>query len=340
MRKKVIFGIVVVALFIGGFLVIRSRAQSENQKKQIQTQKPKKIDIVKELEVSGKIVADRIASMRFLTGGKVTSVGAKKGDFVKKGQFIAKIDTSQTQKQLQRDLNLYSLQRLDFDQTKDDYKDVHGDKETDRLLEKNEYQLRNSVLDVEIRSLTISNNVLTAPFDGLLVSSSVEAPGEIVAATDIFEIVDPTSLYFRVEVDEADIAQVKPGQTARITLDSYPDSMLDATVSAIAYQSVETSSGTVFAVDLRGAIPPDLERYRLGMNGTARLELDRKSDVIGIPATSLIERDGKTYAEVRRADGSVEKREVSVGLISDESAEIISGLTLSDDVVLKSSTAK
>ncbi len=65
-------------------------------------------------------------------------------------------------------------------------------------------------------------------------------------ASDYFEIVNPESLQFIAEVDEADIAMVKPGQEATITLDAYPDQEYNTYVDYVAYTSSQSTSVLFF----------------------------------------------------------------------------------------------
>ncbi|MEK7458363.1 MAG: hypothetical protein AAB612_02680, partial [Patescibacteria group bacterium] len=85
---------------------------SINSKKNIKTfEAPQQRTIEQVLEVSGKVDAHEKASLKFLAGGKITYVGAKIGDQVKKWQTIASIDKNDLQKNLTKYLNTYSIER-------------------------------------------------------------------------------------------------------------------------------------------------------------------------------------------------------------------------------------
>jgi RND family efflux transporter MFP subunit len=326
--------LLIVIVLIGGFLFWRSRTQKPAEELTFTTVKRDKL--VKTLNVSGVIEAKQKALLRFAAGGKVVALGAKEGEFVKKWQMIARIDSSDLQKRLQQNLNLYFNERMDFEQGADDRQDVAPTDRLGRLSQKEQKDLENSVLSVEIQDIAIRNTVLSSPIEGILVSAPTSVTGVNLSLTDAFEIIDPTSLVFKAAVDEADIPLVQKGQRANIELDAYPDQPISATVSAVAYRSAQTAKGTVFVVEL--PIVPDyqypaLERYRLGMNGDTDIVIEEKENVLQVPLDSIIERDDKTYVRKKTGEETTEEVEVKVGLETDDMVEIIEGLQEGDEVV-------
>lgn len=325
---KLVTAIVVIALIFG---VLRTRAAQPKDTYTIVH--PQKQTIEQQLEVSGVVDASQRASLKFLAGGKVVYVGAKQGDAVKKWQTIATIDRAQLQKTLQQNLNAYSATRIDFDQKIDDEKDVNGNKIVDRELQKNELSLQNSVLSVELQSIALKNTSLYTPIDGILVSAPAKTAGVILSPTDVFEIIDPKTIYFEALVDEADIRLVREGQSVKITLDAYPDEPIETTIEYISFTSSESDSGTVFKVRMSIPVANDALKYKIGMNGTARVLVNKTNDVLSVPITTLIQRDGKTYVEVLKNGKDFEQREIQTGIENETEIEVTSGLSESDEVV-------
>lgn len=325
-------------LVIGGIVILlvvvwRINAGANNQE-QLTFTAPTRKDLVKTLEVSGAVDAKEKASLRFLAGGKVVYLGAKEGDLVRKWQTIAQIDAASAAKAKEKSLNLYSKERLDWDQQLDDVEDRTIDQAENRTVQKNQLDLENTVIDVELAAITVSNTVMSSPISGILVQSPTNVAGVQLGATDIFLVVNPSTLVFRALVDEADIASVLLNQLATINLDAYPDENIDSSVNYIAYQSNVTSSGTVFAVEFPISNVTDLNKYRLGMNGDVAIKLAEKSDALTIPLITTRERDGKTYVDVRTGEKTYEEREIVTGLETEEEIEVVSGLSESDEILL------
>lgn len=215
----------------------------------VETQQPQYQDIVKNIELAGQIDAKKKARLRFMAGGKLTYLGAQEGDWVKQYQTLATIDQRELQKRLQQDLNNYMKERWDWEQQLDDIEHRWLDMEEQRQVDKNQWDLENQVLSVEIRDIAISNTVMTAPFAGVLVATPTNVSGMQLLSSDYFELVDPQSLIFRAEVDEEDVAKLQPGQNATLTLDAYDQRQIQTQVDYISYRSSQGSAGTVFLVE-------------------------------------------------------------------------------------------
>jgi RND family efflux transporter MFP subunit len=333
-KYKLLLAILIIT-GIGGYFFWQ-QAQADQQ--ELVFKNPQTRNLIKSLDVSGIVDAQRKAQLRFIAGGKITYLGAKRGEFVKKWQTIATIDQRELQKRLDKTLNNYMTERWDWEQTQDDTKDRWLPKDESRQVDQKQWRLKNTVLDVEIQSIAISNTVMSAPFDGILVHSPIDTANVQVLASDYFKLIDPTSLIFKAEVDEEDVAQLTLGQPSTITLDAYSDETLNSQIDYISYQSAETRSGTVFLVEFP-LNSDDLNKYRLGMNGDAQIELARKENVLTVPIIATKERGNKFFVDVKTANGQTagsqtEEKQIETGLETDEYIEVISGLTEQDKIVI------
>lgn len=330
LRKRwKLLSIILLVGVIGVYFWQTSEADPETS---YTTQYPEIKPIKKTLDLSGYIDAKEKARLRFVAGGKVVYLGAQEGDTIKKWQTIATIDKATLEKQLAQDLNNYMKERWDWEQTLDDTEDRALPEHEQRVVDKNQWDLTNEVLDVEIRDIAIRNTAITAPFDGILTVSPVTTTGSQLLSTDYFEVINPTTLIFSAQVEEEDVGKVFAGQTAEIYLDAYPDLTLESNVSYVSYTASETSSGTVFSVEFP-VTSADISTYRLGMNGDVDLLLDKREKALVIPILALIEKEGKTFVELEQ-NGEVIEKEVVIGLESEEEVEILSGISEQDLVVI------
>jgi RND family efflux transporter MFP subunit len=330
LKKKWWLVAIAAVIIIGGLWFWRSRSAAQ---KPLKTTQPVMSDIRQTLSFSGRVDAHQRVSMFFAGGGKLTYIGAKEGDTVKKWQTLANIDRRALQKTLEKQLTTYDSERLGFENTRDDRKDRTLTEEEKRLAAQDQNALNLSVLDVELRSIAIEDTRLSTPIAGILVSAPDQVVGGQLALTDKFEVIDPTSLYFRLFVDEVDIDQVKVGQETIVRLDARPDVALKAVVEKIAYQSVESPTGTVFPVEIRFVDATNIQDQRVGMNGDAELLLAEVKNVMTLPLAAVSTKDGKQIVKVLK-DGKPEDREVQIGLENDDKLEVKSGLSLEDQVVL------
>ncbi len=345
---KLTLFIVVVLVLIAGLITNKAK---KNQPK-LNFVRPSIETLTQTLEVSGVIDAQQKADLRFVAGGKLVYLGVQEGDWVKKWQTIASIDQASLQKSQEKYLNAYMQERWDWDQLGDDTKDRTLPKDELRDKDQAQWDLTNTVLDVEIQNIAIANTRMTAPFAGLVTHTPVQTTGVVLLATDYFEIVNPDTLYFKAQVDEEDIAKINLGQTGRLILDAYTDETINTNLDYIAYQATQTSGGTVFEVRFPlSQVAANLEatqssqvnssiyqqllsKYRLRMNGDIAIELAKKENVLSIPILATTKVDEQIYVEIKNADGTTSKRAIKTGLETDEKVEVLEGLSQEDEIVL------
>jgi macrolide-specific efflux system membrane fusion protein len=175
---------------------------------------------------------------------------------------------------------------------------------------------------------------LISPIDGEIIDRPVE-PGQTVTTSDAVLVLSDR-LVVNAQFDETDIGRVKIGQKALIILDAYPDIQLDGVVDHIAYESQVISNVTIYDVDILLHKIPEI--LRSGMSTSVEVIEKTTKDVIIVPS-SVIHRDGKRqFVLVHDVQGKILEREVTVGLNNDKDAEIISGLTTEDVVIVQDKT--
>ena len=333
LKSKSLLFITLIILFLGGisFKVVRSKSQV----KKLTTVKPAIRTVTQTLELSGEIDAHKKANLHFQTGGLVVYYPWQEGDHIKKFQTIASLDQRQLKKTLQQKLNLYAKQRNSFDQTQDDYRKNIDDGDIDlklkRLLENAQYDLNNSVLNVEIQDLALKYSYLYAPFSGILTRSPITSPHVNILPTDVFTLVDPQSLYFSAEVEEGDLAKISSGMPVKVVLDAFPNQSFPGKIDQISFTAKETSTGTVYPLKI--SLPQDkLSQLRLSLNGTAYLILNEKKNVLSLPQEVIHEDETGTYVYLL-INGKKQKRAIKVGLEGTDFVEVISGLSPEDLVI-------
>jgi len=322
----------IILLVIAGLIWWQLR-QANGNGQELKFVKPEYKDLTQTLEVSGHIDAKEKARLRFIAGGKIVYVGAKEGDWVKKWQTIATIDRATLQKTLQKELNDYMKERWDWEETRDDIKDRAIETSERRSVDQEHWDLENTVLDVEIQDIAIKNTVLSAPFAGILTTSPTAIAGVQLLAADYFELINPETLVFRAEVDEADIALVKPNQKVEIILDAYPDDTYASSVNYISFTSSLSTSGTVFIVEIP-IIASDLSYFRLGMNGDANIVLETRQNVMSIPLSATRKENEQTLVDIKTGEKTFAARQIEIGLETDDDVEVLSGLSEVDEVLL------
>ncbi len=327
----------IIALVL--LIIVGSRIKANSsQKNEIITESPVVQNITKTLELTGYIDAKEKANLKFVAPSRLSWVGVKEGDRVRKWQAIASVDTRTLQKQLQLDLNNFAKEFNDHDQSLDNY-DYYGESdistENRRILENAQYDLNNSVIAVEIRDLAVRLSSIISPINGIVTRVDQPNAGVNISVTDIFQIVNPDSMFFSAEVDELDVSRVAVDQKATLVLDAYEEESVDSSIEFISFTPVSSpTGGTSYRVELSLPGDNDLLKYRLGMSGEVEIILDQKDSVLTIPSEAIIERDEVSFVEIKNGEGNIEKKEIEIGIQTDDLVEIISGISQNDQVII------
>ena len=294
-------------------------------------------NLTQTLELSGHLQAEENLTLRFQTSGLLTWVAVKEGDWVRRGQALATLDRRALEKTLKKELNDYSKERADFEQDQDDHKLVREglviDYEIRRILDKAQWDLENSVIDVELADLSHRLAVLSSPIAGIITKVDQPFAGvNITPATAEFTVVNPSTIYFEASADEDELQEIPASASAQITLDAYPEETID---SKLIFQSfVPLTSSNTISYRLKFSLPVDNSnlKYRLGMSGDAQIISRQSSNTLYIPLEALNEKEGRTFVILKSSPKNLEQ-EVEIGLETDEYVEIVSGLNAEQTLV-------
>ena len=135
----------------------------------------------------------------------------------------------------------------------------------------------------------LSKASIRSPIDGVVLSRKVE-PGQTVAASFTAPVLftlaeDLAEMELQVDVDEADVGQVKAGQAATFTVDAYSSRKYPAKITRVGYGS-QTKDGVVSYKTILTVDNDDLS-LRPGMTATAEITTVERKDVLLVPNAAL-----------------------------------------------------
>jgi HlyD family secretion protein len=153
----------------------------------------------------------------------------------------------------------------------------------------------------------LSKASIRSPIDGVVLSRAVE-PGNAVAASlqavTLFTLAeDLTKMKLQVNVDEADVGQVKSEQTATFTVSAYPTRRYPARIVRVGYGSTTKDNVVTYLADLR--VNNDDLSLRPGMTATATITTVEHSDVLLVPNAALRYTPASTTAAAPAAGNSI-----------------------------------
>ena len=323
------------------------------------------------LNASGYVTARRRATVSSKITGKVVEVNVEEGMAVKEGQVLARLDDSNARaafrlaeaqaEAARRAVSENEVRLAEARQTLGRRKQLLRDSvasqaevdqtqaEVDSLearLTAARQQVSVAERQIDVQKTDLDSTVIRAPFGGVVISKDAQ-PGEMVSPvsagggftrTGIGTIVDMRSLEIEVDVNEAYINRVAPGQEVSAVLDAYRDWTIPARVITMV-PTADRQKATVLVriafKELDPRILPDM-----GVKVTfLREDNDTGADApAGVPAALVPKgavRTENDQAFVFVVKGNVaERRAVKVGGADGERVEVVAGLRSGEQVVV------
>ena len=212
----------------------------------------------------------------------------------------------------------------------------------------------------------LEKTVFRSPIDGIATSVDIKI-GETaisgttnIAGSNLITIADPASILVEVQVDEADIANVRLDQDVDVYAVAFPDDALIGQVKTIATSAKRASNreGLSFTVKILLESDENID-VRPGMSCRAEIFTKVKGNTIAVPIQSVIfeESEGEgsdVKVRGRRGgvrigssgnstmtshvfvliDGKAVKRDVELGISNDELQEVTEGVDLDEDIII------
>lgn len=361
MKRKILYAIAALCVII---LIVFFATRKGERQKEGELFTVKRSSVVYSTEQTGIIKAQVGAIVKVGTRatGTLNRLKFQVGDYVKKGDLIVEIDDREILANIRNAEAAVEQQRRDLEakRAQDLYNQTNYEREQ-RLLAK-EYTTKDSVekakreLDVsraqvelgkakvreaqeKLKALKVSHSYtkIYAPISGYI-SSVATQEGETVvsglSAPNLITIIDPTKLEMWIYVDETDIGRVKPGLKVEYWVDAYRDKLYRGVIDRI-YPQPEIKENIVYYLAIVKIDPNDALTLKPEMTSHVRIVIEEKANVIVVPNGAIRFEDRKNVVYVR-SKGKTIRQEIVPGVRDQSYTEIISGLTVGQQVVVPS----
>jgi macrolide-specific efflux system membrane fusion protein len=322
--KKIIYWIIFIAIaIIIGFLIWGNK----NKKVDYTLTPVSKGTLTRTISANGEYLSKEKADISFRISGPLTNIKVDVGDEVKKGQFLASVDTGTLTDKLEQAKKAVTIQKetLNYQKDKDDLY-TKDQRDAQRAAVKQ----AESVVDEISRQFQYA--ILTSPMSGKVAEKNISI-GEIAqAGSPVITIIREDEMRIEAKIPEVDIAGVRVGQKASVKFDAYPENQrFESTITEIDPTPVTVQNVVYYVVKMQVENPDVGLRY--GMNCTIYDQTNRKDNALIIPK-GVIEKEGNKKFVTILTDAekkTVEKREVQTGLEGDDGmVEVVSGLKEGD----------
>lgn len=391
-RKWVVTAVIVLA---AAAIVVYSMSRHQTNKVHVRTFVVQPRAVQSSILASGSFEYKNRTELRSQISGQIISLPVREGSRVKEGQIVLRINpqtyqANVEQQQANVDLQRYAIReaklklqniKLQWNRKRHLYNQGLLDANTyDQLT--NEYQLAKVAVHSAGQSLSeakaqlsyakeqLAKTVIRAPIAGIITSLNVKLGESVIPGTTnipgstLMTIGNPSEILAKVDVDQADVANVAKGQPASVQAISFPGDNLKGAVSFISAASEavtgkkasSTDQGQGFEVKIRIHQKKKLD-IKPGMNCRAEIFTQTSKNTLAVPIQAVLftHRHPSTKARqqshnqqiVNQAGayvfidrhGIARKHTVTLGISSDNWQAIVKGLKKGEKIITGPYTA-
>jgi len=366
-KKKIIFSAVVFVIVL---IIIVNLTSHREKSVKVNIQKVKKEDLTSIISASGEVKPKKNVNISAHLPGRIIKIGVEEGQRVKAGDFLLKLESTQYEANadrdralirsnqaelikaeaiLKKDENFYIRQKKLFEEKLISREQLEA-AEAQFNVSKAQYesilfQIKQAEASLQSTLDNLEKTIFNSPIEGIITSLRVEE-GEIALVgtmnnpgTVLMTIADLSVMEVEVDVDETDVVSVDMGQKAAVTVDAFPDTIINGTVTEIGSSALQTTTLNQESKDFKVVItledPP--ANLKPGLSASADIISAEKSQVLSIPISALVLKetedetspltDGEQIEGVYVLEGERAKfHPVEKGILGEMNIEIVSSL--------------
>jgi len=337
MKKKIITAVVILGS-LGLIAYVLSSNKAKNEEKTAVVAETNatvvvKIDTVKTQPISLDFVANgnfypsQELNFSAENSGRVTKVLVDEGTPVRIGQTLAVIKADKINVDLQNAEASYQNAATDAQRFESAYKTGGV---TKQQLDQAKLALANAKAHLQQARITLGDASIKSSINGIVNKRFIE-PGSVVSpGTQLFELVNVSTLKLKVTVSEDQIAGLKIGSPIKVKASVYPDKEFNGKITFIAPKA-DTSLNFPVEIEIANNTGNDL---KAGMYGTALFSSSSdKTPLTIVPRTAFVGSVSANQVFVMQKDGTAKMKNVTSGRIIGEKVEILNGLSDGDIVI-------
>jgi len=361
MKKWLFIAAAVVITAAAAFYVFREKAVVDADP--VKTAKAARGELRLEAMANGTVNPEIEVIVKSKAGGEIIEFSNNAGDLIKKGEVVVKLDpeTEQARAKQAEAALLGAKARLerarialrDFTVKLGRQKKLFEDGIISRQeLEDSEIAFQKAGTEVSIAEADLmhssealkearerlADTSIRAPFTGTILKKFVDR-GQVISSTissasegtQIFSMANLDKMFVTAGVDEVDIASIRPGQAAAVTVDALPERIFEAVVERVAPQGRTERTVTVFDVVVK-VVDKDKALLMPGMTADVKILTEIRKGALLVPREAVKSKGSKAGVYIVKA-GKPEFVEVHTGATDGVFTEIKNGVSEGDEVV-------
>jgi len=321
----------------------------------------KRNDLKIEILENGRLEPREKVELKSKVAGQVAEVRVEEGAHVAKGELLLVLDPTDYLRDVARAEADVAQARHSIDYAKVTLerkkRGVESSVTAAVELDSADHELKSKNVGLKTAHVALSAaqdrlryTKILSPIDGTVIQRGIEA-GEVVTpgvqstfdGKALLTVADLSTLLVKLDLNQIDVAKVRLGQKASLTLDALPGKTYEATVTKIAPASVRPPGKDldVFPVEAELAAVDGL--IKPGMTADVRVHLEEKPSVLALPIEAIVKEGAKSFATkvVLGPDGKqrTDKVEITLGARNDREVEVLTGISDGDRVLINPASA-
>jgi len=258
--------------------------------------------------------------------GEIKVLHVEEGDLVAENQVLASLDGDRLRLELSESkARLQKLER-DFNRNKDlQSKGLISEGDFERI----QYDLEALQASYNLASLELDYTQIRAPIGGVISQRFVKLGSTIKTGDPLYRVTSLDPLVAYMHVPEREFRQITAGQIAYINVDALQGPAVEATVTRVS-PVVDPQTGT-FKITIE--IQDDQRRIKPGMFGRINIVFDKHENVLKIPRSAIIDRNGEMSVFVVEDNVGIRKT-IQTGFSSGGMVEVTDGLVDGESVII------
>ena len=361
--KKIILFSVIGILFIAVLIWLGKKNSASPVT--FETETAFKTTIVNKTVVTGKVIPLEEVEIKPKISGIIEKIYVEEGAVVKIGDLIATVRVVPNVQSLNsargrvKNVKLqYDNAKISFERSKSLYeKGVISRQDFEKAeldINRSSQDLKNSQSDYQIIKKgsaagmgSSANTYIKAEISGTILEIPVRKGHQVIesntfnAGTTIAIIADMSQMIFEGKVDEAEVGKIKKGTMLDVSLGAIENKTYPAILNFIAPKGTEENGAVQFKI--KADITLDDEYFvRANYSANADIILEQKDSVLSIKEALLQfhKKTEKPYVEVKIGDDEFEKRDLELGISDGINVEVLSGVSIEDEIKIWNKIAK
>lgn len=355
MKKIFVYSSIFIFIVLVGSTALYIMHQSKKQDHTYILSHPFKSDIKKKVVFSGRVVPRKEVDVKSQVTGVVDKIFVLPGQIVKKGEYIAQIALAPSVVQMAMLNAQLRLDAINFKNAEIEFNKQSSLFE-EKLISESEYNkfllsynlaketmesnqnLKSLLMAGKSNGQGIANNMIPATISGMVLDIPVKEGDYIVESstygpsTTIASLADMTDLILEGSLEESAVSNLKIGMPIKLKISALKDQSFDAVMEFISPKGTTDNGVTKYKVRASVKLNSDL-LVRANYGAEAEIILEKRENILAINERNVIYEDNASYVNIQNADEKIEKRKIVTGISDGINIQIISGISIDDNIV-------